>query len=104
MTYKIILNNLIYLRTELETHSLILALLRYHFSTPERLSEDYLKDGNFAVEEAKLNAIQRQIDMIKNVDFDAKAPDKSEQMDILERINQLNAKDNGSSAPPTSAG
>lgn len=94
------LNNLIHLRSELETHSLILALLRYHFSTPERLSEDYLKDGKFEVEEAKLNAIQRQIDMIKKVDFDAKAPDTSEQMSILERINNMAS----SEKPPTSAG
>jgi len=83
------LNQLIHLRSELETHSLILALLRYHFSTPERLTEDYPKDGDIETEKKKLEAIGLQIDMIRSVDFDAKAPDVEVQMSVLERLDKL---------------
>ena len=54
------LNNLVQLQATLESHSLILALMRHHFSRPERL----YSQGNTEREADELVNLREQINMI----------------------------------------
>jgi hypothetical protein len=57
------LTNFVRLRMNLETHSLVVALLRHHFAKPERLNAQL----DAAREDEQLNSIQRQIQMIQQL-------------------------------------
>ncbi|GEM_PF-1136148 len=107
------LQDLIQIRSELETHSLILALVRYHFSTPERLSESYVEDDEAYVQEMKkLKAIEKQIKMIEDVDFKKfqyrlKQSQAKEFKELEEEITNpipSNVTTEATETPPTSAG
>lgn len=111
------LEQLIQLRSELETHSLILALLRYHFSTPERLHEDYLKGKTFKESQEKyeeemnrLHAIETQIAMIEKIEFNIHRKSdeteiESERQPVLRQsLTMATSTSPAESDSPTSAG